>query len=76
MADTTKFRYVIAVVGEIPARNHSAAYMLVYMGFSLVGRLLAFPYDLAVKVEKVVGGDKSADDLAGELLNGKEGVDG
>lgn len=72
-----KFRFVIAIVGELPARNRAQAYMIVQMGFALVGRLMGLKPEVAVKVEEIVPVEEStASNLADELFKGTEETDG
>lgn len=48
-----KFRYVIVITGDLPARNRAQAYNIVRMGFTLVARLLESPNDIAIRIEEI-----------------------
>lgn len=70
-----KYRYAIAIVGEVPARNRSQAYMLVQMGFAVVGRLLNSSHDIAIEIEEIESDSESeATDPANELFKEGKGV--
>lgn len=69
-----KFRFAIAIVGVIPARNRSQAYMLIQMGFALVGRLLGLQPEIAITIEEIHSDkDEAESSLARLLFEGREG---
>jgi len=51
---TKKFKFAHVIVGEVPARNRSQAYMLVQMSISIASRLLNSPCKISLKVAEMV----------------------